>query len=124
MIRNTLLSLALVAVASPALAQSDEAGDKWSGFYVGASIGNTDPRGGDDGTLLFDTDLDGSYGDTVRTGAGADAFSPGFCGGVATGRGPPRRSGVAPAPLGRRAGAAGAAADPSRRAAAGRGFTR
>lgn len=88
MIRKTLLSLALVALASPAFAQSDDAGDKWSGFYVGASIGNTDPRGGDDGTLLFDTNLDGTYGDTVRTGAGADAFSPGFCGGVATGRTP------------------------------------
>lgn len=88
MIRKTLLSLALVALASPAFAQSDDAGDKWSGFYVGASIGNTDPRGGDDGTLLFDTNLDGSYGDSVRTGAGADAFSPGFCGGVATGRTP------------------------------------
>ena len=88
MIRKTLLSLALVALASPAFAQSDDAGDKWSGFYVAASIGNTDPRGGDDGTLLFDTNLDGSYGDTVRTGAGADAFSPGFCGGVATGRTP------------------------------------
>ena len=88
MIRKTLLSLALVALTSPAFAQSDDAGDKWSGFYVGASIGNTDPRGGDDGTLLFDTNLDGSYGDTVRTGAGADAFSPGFCGGVATGRTP------------------------------------
>ena len=88
MIRKSLLSLALVALASPAFAQPDDAGDKWSGFYVGASIGNTDPRGGDDGTLLFDTNLDGSYGDSVRTGAGADAFSPGFCGGVATGRTP------------------------------------
>ena len=88
MIRKSLLPLALVALASPAFAQPDDAGDKWSGFYVGASIGNTDPRGGDDGTLLFDTNLDGSYGDTVRTGAGADAFSPGFCGGVATGRTP------------------------------------
>ena len=45
MIRKTLLSVALLAMASPALAQSDDAGDKWSGFYVGASIGNTDPRG-------------------------------------------------------------------------------
>lgn len=88
MLKHTLLVLALSAVASPALAQSDDTGDKWSGFYIGASIGNTDPRGGDDGTLLFDTDLDGSYGDTVRTGAGANAFSPGFCGGVATGRTP------------------------------------
>jgi opacity protein-like surface antigen len=88
MVRNTLLFLALAATAGPALAQSDEAADKWSGFYVGASIGNTDPRGGDDGTLLFDTNLDGTFDDTVRTGTGADAFSPGFCGGIATGRTP------------------------------------
>ena len=88
MMKHTLLVLALSAMASPAFAQSDEAGDKWSGLYVGASIGNSDPRGGDEASILFDTDLDGNYGDTVRTGAGADAFSPGFCGGIATGRTP------------------------------------
>ena len=88
MVRNTLLFLALAAAAGPALAQSDDAASKWSGLYVGASIGNTDPRGGENGTLLFDTNLDGSYTDTVRTGTGADAFSPGFCGGIAAGRTP------------------------------------
>ena len=88
MIKQSLLFLALAAAASPALAQSDDADSKWSGAYLGASIGNTDPRGGDDGTILFDTNLDGAFGDTVRTGAGADAFSPGFCGGITAGRTP------------------------------------
>jgi opacity protein-like surface antigen len=34
-------------------------------------------------TVQFDTNLDGTWTDTVRTAAGADAFSPGFCGGLA-----------------------------------------
>ena len=38
-----------------------------------------------DETVLFDTNLDGTFSDTVRTAAGADAFSPGFCGGIAVG---------------------------------------
>ncbi len=88
MIKQSLLFLALAAAASPALAQSDDADRKWSGVYFGASLGNADPRGGDDGTILFDTNLDGGFGDTVRSGAGADAFSPGFCGGIASGRTP------------------------------------
>jgi len=87
MFKSSLLFLALAAAAGPALAQSTEDG-KWSGFTIGGSFGNTDPRGGDDATILFDTNLDGSFGDTVRTGAGADAFSPGFCGGAAAGRTP------------------------------------
>jgi opacity protein-like surface antigen len=33
-------------------------------------------------TILFDNNLDGNFGDTVRTAAGANAFSPGFCGGT------------------------------------------
>ena len=58
MIKHSLLALSLAALAGPALAQSDDT-NKWSGFYVGASVGNTDPRGGDDGGILFDTNLDG-----------------------------------------------------------------
>lgn len=87
MLKQSLLLLALAATASPAFAQSDE-DTKWSGFHVGTSLGNSDPRGGEDGTILFDTNLDGSFDDSVRTGAGADAFSPGFCGGIAAGRAP------------------------------------
>ena len=88
MIKPTLLFMGLAVASGHALAQSDDAGSKWSGLYAGASIGNSDPRGGDDDTILFDTDLDGNFGETVRTGTGADAFSPGFCGGIAAGRTP------------------------------------
>ncbi|MEN3951194.1 outer membrane beta-barrel protein [Iodidimonas sp. SYSU 1G8] len=79
----TLTALAGAAAASPTLAQT--AGDQWTGFYAGGSVGYAF-QGGDNGSsILFDNDLDGSFGDTVRTGMGADAFSPGFCGGAATG---------------------------------------
>ena len=88
MIKKSLLVLALASIAGPALAQSADAPSDWSGFYVGASLGNGDPTGGDDGIVLFDTNLDGTYGDTIRTTTGADAFSPGFCGGGAAARTP------------------------------------
>ena len=59
----------------------------WTGGYVGGSIGAGIPRVDFDAkeTVLFDTNLDGTFSDTVRTAAGADAFSPGFCGGIAVG---------------------------------------
>ena len=88
MIKQTLLALALAGLAGPALAQSSDPATKWSGFYVGGNLGNSDPRGGDDGRILFDTNLDGTFGDTIRNTAGADAFSPGFCGGASQGRTP------------------------------------
>ncbi|MGE3843046.1 MAG: hypothetical protein AB7I50_15845 [Vicinamibacterales bacterium] len=42
------------------------------------------PGGGDDETVEFDTNLDDDFDDTVRTIVGQNAFSPGFCGGIAT----------------------------------------
>lgn len=78
--RIALLALALAA--SPVFAQD------WTGGYIGAYAGGVgDPEGGGD-RFEFDTNLDGAFGDTVRTGAGADAFSPGFCNGQANGRTP------------------------------------
>jgi len=53
----------------------------FNGFYVGGSIGATIQSDNEDETILFDRDLDGTFGDTVTTAAGANAFSPGFCGG-------------------------------------------
>ena len=41
-----------------------------------------------DEAVAFDTNLDGGFGDTIRTAAGADAFSPGFCAGIAMGSQP------------------------------------
>ena len=66
--------------AAPAAAQADP--ESWTGFYAGGKIGYSfQPKDGDE-RLDFDTNLDGGFGDTVRTAAGANAFSPGFCGGA------------------------------------------
>ncbi|WP_119717202.1 outer membrane protein [Cognatilysobacter tabacisoli] len=81
------MSAALVAgllVAAAPLANAQDAKGSWNGGYVGAYAGIVDkPDNGDSDRFLFDTNLDGNFNDTVRTGAGADAFSPGFCNGVA-----------------------------------------
>ncbi|HYC05717.1 MAG TPA: outer membrane beta-barrel protein [Azospirillaceae bacterium] len=69
--------------AGPALAQG---GSGWTGGYVGVHAGYGFQSGGGGETVQFDTNLDGAFTDTVRTGAGADAFSPGFCGATARGR--------------------------------------
>ena len=72
--------------AAPAMAQSG--GNDWQGGYIGGSIG-ANIQGSDTGeTVLFDTDRDGTFGDTIRNAAGANAFSPGFCNGAAVGRTP------------------------------------
>jgi outer membrane immunogenic protein len=55
----------------------------WRGPYVGGSLGAGLQRRDATETVKFDTNLDGAFTDTVRTAAGADAFSPGFCGGLA-----------------------------------------
>ena len=78
--QKLLLGAAAAALSLGASAASAQAPD-WTGFYVGATVGMTDGRDKKGETIQFDTNLDGTYGDTVRTAAGADAFSPGFCGG-------------------------------------------
>lgn len=67
---------------SPAFAQEvDE--EAWEGFYVGGTFGlGAQPNDGGE-TILFDTNRDGVFGDTVNTAAGANAFAPGFCNGRA-----------------------------------------
>ncbi len=71
----------LLAAASPASAQTS---DSWTGPYVGGRLGlGFQPKDKNE-TILFDTNLDGSFGDTVNTAAGTNAFSPGFCGGAAS----------------------------------------
>lgn len=78
--RNLLLataSLASLAIASAANAQATD----WTGAYVGVAAGYADRKESAGETVLFDTNLDGAYGDTIRTTAGVDAFSTGFCGG-------------------------------------------
>lgn len=57
----------------------------WTGVYVGGSAGAALQKERSGESIRFDTNLDGAFTDTVRTVAGADAFSPGFCGGLAIG---------------------------------------
>lgn len=67
--------------AAPALAQSTD----WSGLYIGGTGGYGEAASNSGETLVFDTDRDGQFDDTVNTAAPANAFSPGFCGGAANG---------------------------------------
>ena len=79
-----LSAAAAAALASPAVAQDSEE-FPFDGIYVGGSVGAAvQPNDGSRSSILFDRDLNGSFGDTVVTAAGANAFSPGFCGGAAT----------------------------------------
>ena len=69
----------LILVATGAHAQTQD----WSGPYVGVYGSATMTNDQDDERLRFDRNLDGNFGDLVTTGAGADAFSSGSCGGSA-----------------------------------------
>jgi opacity protein-like surface antigen len=81
--RSTLalgLFAGLTGLSGAAYAQTD-----WTGPYVGVGVGYSKDSGNSGERLLFDT---GGGNGTVRTAAGADAFSPGFCDGAAIGRTP------------------------------------
>jgi outer membrane immunogenic protein len=81
-----ILATALATLTSPAFAQSTS--DDWQGAYIGGSIGVSLQPNDNTEIVEFDTNLDGTFGDTVRTTTGANAFSPGFCGGASFGRTP------------------------------------
>jgi outer membrane immunogenic protein len=71
----------LTVLAAPAAAQDEDRG--FNGVYVGAA-GGYDVQSNDVGSgVRFDRNLDGNFGDVVRTGSGADAFATGFCNGSA-----------------------------------------
>lgn len=78
------LALAITGgLAVPALAQSAE--KNWTGPYVGGQLGYSFQPSDRGESVLFDTNRDGSFGDTVNTIGGLNAFSQGFCGGAANG---------------------------------------
>ncbi len=80
------LSLAAVSfalLASPAMAQEAEP-DMWDGVYVSGTFGLGAQSNDTGETVVFDTDRNGVFGDTIRNVAGANAFSTGFCNGAAT----------------------------------------
>lgn len=74
-------SVMAIAIAMPVQAQAED--DPFDGLYVGAAAGGAFQGGDDDSSILFDRNLDGTFGDTVTTLSGANAFTPGFCGGAA-----------------------------------------
>lgn len=82
---KTSLSIAAIALATASGAAAQDSGDlDFDGPYIGVSGGYT-AQANDSGTsILFDTDRDGTFGDTVNTAGGLNAFSPGFCSGAST----------------------------------------
>ena len=80
------LSIAALAAgfsATAATAQTDDGESGFNQFYVGGSFGGAHTASTSQ-SITFDRNLDGVFGDTVTTAAGANAFSPGFCSGTAT----------------------------------------
>ncbi|MET0554498.1 MAG: outer membrane beta-barrel protein [Vicinamibacteria bacterium] len=78
-VRPFLAAAVLLSAGLSAEAQT------WNGFYLGGQVGGVFLPDGADAFVTFDTNLDGGFGDTVNTAAGANAFSPGFCPGVPQG---------------------------------------
>ena len=83
MTRNLTRAVALGLLAMAATSASAQDGN-WSGGYLGVYAGALSDNDKSE-TIEFDTNLDGSYGDTVRTPGGTNIFAPGFCDGEATG---------------------------------------
>ncbi len=74
-----------LGAASGASAQAQTRETTWAGGYAGVTIGAGLQRDDASEMVTFDTNLDGRFEDAVRTVTAANAFSPGFCGGVALG---------------------------------------
>ncbi len=85
--KTLLAATAAIALAVPAAAQdgseSTQRSDYFNGFYVGGTFGLDSTADANDDAVVFDTNRDGSFDNTVTTTTGANAFSPGFCGGTA-----------------------------------------
>lgn len=77
-------SLLLAAASAVLIAVPAHAEDAFDGAYAGLTIGYDFQAGDGDEFITFDRGSNGTFGETVTTAAGANAFSPGFCGGAAT----------------------------------------
>lgn len=83
--RNLLLAgAAALTLASPAIAQDDGTSGGYDGLYVGGSFGGAVQPNDGGATLLFSRNGT-NYSTALPTALGANAFSPGFCNGSATG---------------------------------------
>ena len=77
-----MLALVFAGLASPALA--DQFPGEYNGPYIAVSGGLAAPHGKAANTVVFDTNRDGTFNNTVLTSTGANAFSGGFCKGSST----------------------------------------
>ena len=75
-------ALPISGLATPALA--DQFPGEYNGPYIAVSGGLATHDGHNIDTVVFDTNRDGVYNNTVFTSTGANAFSPGFCNGSST----------------------------------------
>ncbi|GAB5351272.1 outer membrane protein [Qipengyuania sp. 483] len=83
-----LASILAVAAASPAVAQSDNAGmdsDYFSGPYVSASVNGDFVNDGASERIVFDPNGGTDFQTNLPTVTGGNAFSPGYCAGEALG---------------------------------------
>lgn len=72
--------VAAVSLSTSAFAQEQDR--YFSGPYISGTVGIESPDDSGSDSIVFDTDGDGIFDDTVTTASGADAFSPGFCAGT------------------------------------------
>lgn len=77
------LMIGVASMAVPAFAQ--DGSTYFDGPYIAGSVSLDQADDGSNDSLTFDTNQDGTYGDAVKTVAGANAFAPGFCNGIANG---------------------------------------
>ena len=74
-----MVALVFAGLATPALA--DQFPGEYNGPYVAVSGGLATHDGHNADTIVFDTNRDGKFDNTVFNSANANAFSPGFCNG-------------------------------------------
>lgn len=81
---RAMTALAVIGAATTASSAWAQSGDAtFDGPYVGVVVGGAVQQDDTGSSILFDRNLDGIFGDTITTGAGANAFAPGFCNGAA-----------------------------------------
>ena len=76
-----MAGIASIGLASAPAAAQDK--PEFEGFYIGGSVGYDVQPNDINSRILFDTNQDGRFNDTVLTTTSANAFSPGFCNGAA-----------------------------------------
>lgn len=77
------MSSSAMFAASPVMAQENER--YFNGVYISGVFSGDIAQDNRADAILFDTDRDGAFDDSVVTATGANAFAPGFCAGNVAG---------------------------------------